>query len=692
MPTISEALAIAVAHHQAGRLDLAEEIYRRVLAAEPNQADAWHLLGVIAHQTGNQERASECLLRAIDLDGGQAIYHNNLGNVLTKLGAWDEAVACYRRALELQPDYAQAHCNLGLALKHWRAFGEALACFRRAVELAPGDAKFHMALGAALKEHGALDEAIACYQRAVALQPAFAEAYNNLGNAYREQGKFDQAVAAFRRAIELKPDWAEMHNNLGNAYLAIGSPAEAATCLRRALQLKPDYAMAYNNLAIAIQRQGKVEDSTELLRRAVELAPDESTVRSSLLCELRYHPNVTLAELRDALLEFDRRHAAPLQNEWRAHENRRDPERPLVLGFVSPRFARGPLEALLARTLESLDPRACRIVCYSGIDDRDADSVTARFQAAAALWHNVGQWTDEQLAQQIREDRVDILFDLAGHSPHGRLLAFARKPAPIQITWLDSVGATGLSAMDYLLADERLIPAALETMYPERVLRLPDGYACYEPPADSPEVGPLPALKQGSVTFAGFHQLAKIRLPVVGVWSRVLHRVPGSRLVLKHEGFQADATRRDYQAWFAEFGVAPERLEFEGYTARDAYLRRYHTVDVALDPFPHGGGVTTCDALWMGVPVVTCPGETFASRQSLGHLSAVGFTETIASNLDEYVDIAVRLASDLPRLAGIRARLREQMAASPLCDGRRFAGNLMQLLRGVWREWCRKQS
>ncbi len=291
--------------------------------------------------------------------------------------------------------------------------------------------------------------------------------------------------------------------------------------------------------------------------------------------------------------------------------------------------------------------------------------------------------SDQRLAEQIRADRIDILFDLAGHTAHNRLLVFARKPAPIQITWIGYEGTTGLTAMDYLLADRHVVPEGTEHYYRERVLRMPEGYLCYEPPDAAASVGPLPSLTKGYATFGSFNNPAKITAEVATVWAKILRRAPTARLILKYRGLGDPSVKRRYLDLFAAHGVEPHRLELLSWSSYADYLATYQQVDVALDPFPFSGSATTCEALWMGVPVITCPGETFASRHSLSHLSNVGLTEMIAHDLDEYVEAAVSVAGNLPRLATLRAGLRERTAASPLCDGKRFASNLLTMLQDV---------
>jgi predicted O-linked N-acetylglucosamine transferase (SPINDLY family) len=584
----SEALQVAIQHHQAGRLDLAELVYRRILEAEPDHADALHRLGVLVGQTGRFSAAIELIERAIGLRGTDAAFHNNLGEAHRRLGKIGEAIACYRRALNLKPGYAGA--------------------------------------------------------------------YHNWGTALRDQGRFDDAILCFRQALELNPTFVDAYNNLGGTFQDLGRLDLAIDCYRTALRIDPEYHLAWNNY----------------------------------LCALRYDPRLGLAGLNTECAAYAHRYLATLQGHAFEHPNSADSERPLRLGFVSPKFTLGPVASFLLRTLEHLDGQQFSVFCYSLAPAAPTD--TARFEALSRGWRDCAQATDERLAAMLAEDRLDILFDLAGYAPFHRLQLFARKPVPIQITWIDSVGTTGIAAIDYLLADRWLIPDAAETHYSEKVLRLPNGYVCYDPPAEAPAVATLPALTRGHVTFGSFNQPAKMNLGVVQCWARILHRLPGSRLVLKYRGQDSPEAIRYWQQMFAAEGVAGERLEFQGHSPFPDYLGEYNRIDISLDPFPHNGGATTCHALWMGVPVVTCPGQTFASRQSLSHLSNIGLTETIARNLDEYVDIAVGLAQDLPRLAKMRAELRPRMAASPLCDGRRFAANLMALLRNVWRQWCQRSA
>ena len=650
--TIPEAFALGLQHHQSGRLAEAEAIYRQILAVAPRHADALHMLGLAAHQSGRGELAAEMISDAIRAFPSQSEFHYNLGVVLSETGRLAGAADACGAALRMNPNDARAFHNLGNALMDLGRTDEAIAAYHSALRLAPNEAIPHNSLGLALFEKGMPDEAVAEYQRALRLDPDYVEAHNNLGNALREYGRLDEAVAAYRDALRLNPAYAEAHSNLGTVLAA----------------------------------HGQIEDAIACLQRAAVLAPHSASIHSNLLIEIQYSAKVTLCGLFEAHREYDGRHAAPLRSGWQAHRNDRDPERRLRLGMISPHFASHPVGHFLIRLLDNLDRSRFEVIGYS--DTKREDAMSVRLRRAMAGWRDGSGISDEKLAGCVREDGIDILFDLAGHTAGNRLLAFARKPAPIQITWLDYVGTTGLSAMDYIIGDLREIPPGAERWYAEKVLRMPDDYICYDPPADAPPVGPLPALANGCVTFASFNIPPKTTPEIVRVWCRILAGVPGARLIIMNRGFDNPATRSRYEGILAAEGIGGGRVEFRGWSPANEVLACYNEVDIALDTFPYNGGLTTCEAMWMGVPVVTCPGETFASRHGLAHLSAAGMPDTVARDLDHYADLAVNLAADLRRLADLRAEMRALVARSPLCDGAAFAGHFMGLLRDVWRQWA----
>ncbi len=652
MPTIAEALEMALSLQRAGRLLEAEQAYQAVLYHQPENATAWHLCGIVAFQLGKPAEASIFIARAVDLKPGLAEPHSDLGVAYQALGKLEEALASYQRALQLNPGQTDAQFNLGTVLKELGMLDQAAVAYGRAVELRPTDAQAWNNFGVVFRELGQLAAAEECYRRALAIRPDFSEACNNLGVIYREQNKLDEAVACYERAVMLNPANATAHFNLGNALREQMRLDEAIASYRRALALKPRYAEAHSNLLLTMQ----------------------------------YCEDVSLSSLAAAHAEYEQHQASGLRSAWQPHVNNRDQNRRLRIGFVSPDFGEHPVGFFAIGLLKQIGRSEAEVVCYS--DRRDQDELTKRFCATATQWRDVFSSNDEQLAKQIREDGIDILFDLAGHTGRNRLLVFARKPAPVQVTWLGYVGTTGLAAMDYLLADAYEVPPESEKFYCEWVLRMPNGYVCYEPLANAPDVSELPAQENGYVTFGSFNHPAKITKRTISVWARILAQVARSRVVLKHKGFDDLRLIRRVTEAFASAGIERSRIECRDWTPHAETLAEYGDIDIGLDPFPYNGGLTTCEALWMGVPVFTWPGETFANRHSLSHLSNAGMGEFVVGSIDEYVAMAATLAKDIPRLAELRRGLRQQMSSSPLCDCAGFAGDWMRLMRGVWQEWC----
>jgi predicted O-linked N-acetylglucosamine transferase (SPINDLY family) len=752
MATLTDALRTALAHHQAGRLELAAEIYRRVLAVEPNHPDALHLLGMVHHQRGESTTAIDLISRAVALSPTAADYHRNLGDAHRAAGQMEQAVACYQRALELAPHDVAAHNKLGIAYRAQGKLAEATTCYRRALELAPALAEVlnnlgnaladqqqtaeacdcyrqalqrapndpryrhnlgtaleaegrraeaigyyryaikmrpdfaeaYASLGNALQAQGELAEAVTCLERAVALKPDFAEAHNNLGNVLRRQGRLGESIAACRRALELKPDLASAHNNLGSVLKDLGRLDEAVDCYRKAIELRPDFTEAHNNLGNAWKDQGQIDEALACYRRAVEAKPDFVHTQCNLLYTLHFSPTCDAATLYAELRRFNEQYARPLAATIQPHANDRAPDRRLRVGYVSPDFRKHPVGRFLLPLLEAHDRQQYDIWCYASVEVRDA--ITERCQAAASVWRDVTALDDEELAAAIRADGIDILVDLTMHMAHSRLGVFARKPAPVQVTYLAYCGTTGLDAMDYRLTDPYLDPpGGEERFYVEQSVRLPETYWCYHPMTEAPAPGELPARTAGYVTFGSLNNFCKFNPATLAAWCQLLAAVPDSRLLLHAaQGGHRERTR----ALFAGQGVSAERLKFVDFLPAAQYFRIYQQIDVALDPFPYGGGTTTCDALWMGVPVVSLAGQTAVGRGGLSILSNVGLPELVAHTPDEYLQIATHLAADRPRLAELRATLRERMQRSPLMDAPRFARNVEAAYRTMWRRWC----
>jgi predicted O-linked N-acetylglucosamine transferase (SPINDLY family) len=598
-----------------------------------------------------------------------------------------EAERLYGQIVAADPTNAQAWYLLGAVCQALGRLAEAAASLRQSLHLRPGFAAAHNHLGVVLAQQWQLEEAVASFRQAVRLEPDLAEAHKNLGQALLSQGKPAEAAASLQQLVRLQPDLAEVHNFLGRALTAQWHLDEAAACYRQAVRLEPDFAEAHYNLGLALLRQGDAAEAAASFRLAVRLRPTYATAHSALLLSLHYGLQADPAALYDEHRRWAGRHAGPLAPAETPRSENADPQRCLRVGYVSPDFREHPVALFIEPVLAVHDRRRLHITCYA--DVARPDEVTRRLQAQTDGWRSIVGVSDEEAAQLIRGDQIDILVDLAGHTGANRLLAFARKPAPIQVAHFGYPDTTGLPTMDYRITDAYADPpGTTERYYTEKLIRLPDVAWCYGP-APGPDVNPPPALDAGHITFGSFNNIPKITGEVIALWARILAAVPDSRLLLLSNG-SAWGERRICDA-FARCGVDRQRIKIVGRLPRQRYLELYRTVDICLDPFPYNGGVTTCDALWMGVPVISLAGNAYVSRQGVSMLSNLGLPELIAATPDAYVEIAVGLASDLARLRELRATLRERMSRSPLTDAQRFTRGLEEAYRRMWEELLARQ-
>ena len=439
-----------------------------------------------------------------------------------------------------------------------------------------------------------------------------------------------------------------------------------------------------SNLANATCCLGLQEEALSLARRAVQLAPKALTAHRSLLGALAYCAGITG---RDILSEAKACSDCLPRGELPEFANDAAPDRPLTIGLLSGTLKTHPVGWLTIAGFESLDPAKFSIVALA--HQTWSDPIGRRFRAVAREWHQIETLSDEAVARKARELGIDILIDLGGYGEGSRMPACAYRLAPVQIKWVGMQShTTGMPEMDWMLTDRWETPPELSYLYTERLLHMPNGYVCYSPPPYAPDVAALPALANGHVTFGCFNNLAKVTPRVIDTWCRILRRVPGARLVLKTHQVADPATAQRVRDAFAVHGVAPERLELRGPSGHRAFVGEYNGIDIVLDPFPYSGGLTTCEALWMGVPTVTMPGEIFASRHSVSHLSNAGLADWVAPDVAAYVELAVQKATNIAALARLREGLRAQVKASPLCDALRFGRNLGAALRFAWQDWC----
>jgi protein O-GlcNAc transferase len=750
--TIEQAFDAALQHHQAGRLVEAEGIYRGILAQQPRNADVMQLLGVLASQVNAHDQALELLRgaiaivpdfaeahgnlglalkragrldeaivsyrRAIEIKPDFVDVHNNLGLALQGRGEFDAAIECYQRALALRPDFADAHNNLGDVLQNMERFDEAIESFQRALSLRPDFIDAHNNLGNALQQRGRLDEAIASFQQALSLNPQFIAARNNLGNAFHAQGHVEKAIACFRQVLIQKPDFAQAHNNLGNVLKDMGQIDAAIACYQRALVIDPNYVDARSNLASILHAQGRLDEAVACFeqaialrpdfvsshinlgnvfkdqgrldeaiasyRRALELRLDNAVAHSNLAYALHFYPGYDGNEIFKEHLRWNDRHARHLRTADTFGDIDRSPDRRLRIGYVSPDFREHVVAWNLLPLLSQHDHEKFEVIAYADLVRPDA--TTDRIRAMTDGWRDIRGKSDEQVAELIRTDRVDILIDLASHMKRNRLLVFAHKPAPVQVTYLAYCSTTGLEAMDYRFSDPYMDPADSDlSYYSERTMRLPQTYWCYRPGGPTPEVSLPPSLANGFVTFGCMNNFAKVSGDALELWADVLSAVHASRLLLSTG---VGSHRKAVIDRFAKRGISADRLELIGWQPWEQYVQQLSSIDIALDPFPYNGGITSCDALWMGVPVVSLSGRTAVGRAGGSILSNIGLRDMVADTPEEYVRIAVDFANDQNRLRELRTTLRQRMEQSPLMDAPRFARDVEAAYRQMWRSWC----
>ena len=585
--------------------------------------------------------------------------------------------------MDANPGFVDALYNLGNALAGQGRGGEAETAYRRAIGIDRGFLPAYVNLGNALLQQGKEDKAIETYRRALDVHPGFTEAHYNLAEALRDQGKADEAITAYRQALDIDPGNTPALNGLGMALKGQGKLAEAIAAYRRALDIDAGFSEASNNLGNALVDQGRVGDAIASYRQALAIKPEDAEVHSNLLLSLNYVAGMPREEIFEAHLDWGKIHGAPVPASERPKPFRARPAERLRIGYVSPDFRTHSVAYFLEPLLTAHDSAAFEVFCYPC--DGRADDTTERLRRMAAHWHPIAGLSDDDAFRLIREDGIDILVDLAGHTANNRLPLLARKPAPLQFAWLGYPNTTGLPAIDYRLTDADADPPGAEQLHTEALIRLETGFLCYAGNEGAPDIGPLPCLERGYVTFASFNNLSKVGAGVAAAWSRILDTVADSRLLLKGKALDDGETRDAFAEMFAGHGIGTQRLDLRGHMdAPGDHMGLYGQADIALDPFPYNGTTTTCEALWMGVPVVTLRGERHAGRVGTSILNRLGLPELAAATLEEYVETAVGLAGRLDELAEIRLGLRARMKASPLGDAPAFAAAIEDAYRRAW--------
>lgn len=709
-----------------GDIDAAVAYLQRALGNDPEFADAWVMLAGIHGLRGEYTQALECCRRATALQSDSVDAHMNLGNSALQLGMPEDAAASYRVVVTLQPNIAMAWLQLGraelqlnnleqacsnlrqavtldpanidalmalgYALRRQGVGDEAIACYRHALTLAPNLTDALCELGAALSDCGHAGEAMACFERAITLAPTSPVAHAGLGTVLQTQGKHAAAIEAFRRALQQSPESAGLYTNISTSYQRLGNLDEAEDCLRQALRIDPLLAEAHNNLGSVLNMAGCTEEAIVCTQQALTLKPDLSGAHDNYLMSLNYVTSKTPEEIFRAHESWGR----VLEQQtvaFTGHTNTPDRDRTLRIAYVSPDLRAHAVSGFLESILAHHNAARFHVTCYAEVIN--PDDVTTRLRGLAHAWRFTCGLSDAQLAAQIRDDEIDILVDLAGHTAHNRLGVFAAKPAPLQISYLGYANTSGLTRIDHRITDVLVDPQGHQRYYTEKLLYLDGCFTCYAPSQDVPAVARLPALRNGYITFGSMANLCKVSDRTLDLWCTVLRAIPSARFLFYRHLLKGRARDRLHSA-FESRGIACERViligeippEYQTLPFGKRFYGFFERIDVMLDTTPWNSHTTACECLWMGLPIITLLGDRHAGRICASVLTATGLTDLIASDEKEFLSIAEGLSHDIESLAQLRAGLRDRMRRSALCDGTTFTLGIEQAYRSAWEHWC----
>ncbi|MBF0443982.1 MAG: tetratricopeptide repeat protein [Magnetococcales bacterium] len=674
-----------------GKIDEAITSFKKAVAIKPDYFTAHYNLGNSLKEKGKLDEAADCYNNALSHNPNFVQALCNLGATQCDRGKLDYATACLQKAIAIKPDYYDAYCNLGNTFKKLGKLDDAAACLQKAIDLKPEISLAHCNLGVIFLKQGKLGNAIISLQKAIEITPTYAEAFSNLGVALKDQGKLKEAARSYHKAVTIKPDFFEAHFNLGNVLNTQGRLDEAAICFQNAITINPNYVEAFSNLASNLKAQGKIDEALVCYQNALAIKPNFHEAHSNLLLCLQYF-NGDLKHILDQHKLWNTRHTQHLPTSICSQQKSDDPNKLLHVGFVSGDFHKHSVSYFLESFFESYNKKKFVFHCYSNSHLEDA--VTKRLQENVKKWRNIFGQNDDAVVEMIQSDKIDILVDLSGHTKNNRLLLFARKPAPIQVTYLGYPNTTGLDAIDYRITDNIADPQGYADQYcVEELVRLENGFLCYTPPSATPDVSPLNMKKAGYVTFVSFNNLAKISKDVIKVWAEILKRVPDSRLLIKNKSMGCQSVKERYISMFNQESIDSTRLTLLPRTEETQdHFATYANGDVCLDPFPYNGATTTCEALWMGMPVIVLRGDRHSSRVGASILTQVGLDELIANDVEEYIEKAVVLANDPARLKKYRKKLRTRVKKSSICDSKEFSKNMGTAFRDIWKKWCAQED
>ncbi len=711
---------------QSSQLDEAEAAFQDVLRSNPNNPDGWHLLGIVAAQRKEYAQAIKRIAKAIELQPNQALFHRNIGNAYKDNRNHDQAIAALHRALELdpkswqllydlgllyaangnytsainhlqdfankQPDDFNAHSNLGVAYGKAGLTKNAITAFEKALALKPEDIHTLNNASNAYIENEDYEAAIVACRKAIAINPQYSEARYHLALALQKQDKLNEAAKSYQQALAIRPEYPDALNNLGNIYSKQGKFSEAIKCYQKALEIEPQLKNTLYTLGNVLLSQGRTDQVIKSYEEAFSIDPQFILARSNYVFSLHYSDSLQPEDLFREHQKWGELYEAPLGRLTPEHRNDPTPERRLRIGYVSADFRNHSVAFFLEAIFSHHNRDLFEIICYS--NSAQVDAVTKRLKSLVQGWRQVETMGDQKVADLIEQDGIDILVDLSGHTRGNRLLVFARKPAPIQVTYLGYPNTTGLKAFDYRFTDHNADPpGSTDHLHTEKLIRLPHGFLCFHPPSDAPEAGLPPCLINKKTTFGSFNNFAKISPTILKCWKQILEGCPESQMILKTNYTIDEESQRYWLNLLEENGIDQNRVQLKS-MLRDGkkHLDLYKDIDVALDTFPYNGTTTTCEALWMGVPVVSLAGNAHVSRVGLSLLSMLGLEELVADSADQYVKKAIELAKNTNNLQELRRTLRSTIQKSALTDGQLQAQSLESAYRHIWKQWCLSRS
>lgn len=688
-PSNVEAMRLrAVVYMEKGYLPIADEFLQQALLLEPKRPSIYNNLGSLYYSQKKVAKAIQHFEIALSIDPNFSQAANNLGNVWQEIGETEKAIIAFEQALASNPELAAAWNNLGNTLSRCNRSVDAEKLFLKAIELDPNYKDAWNNLGISYATQGLTEHALNAYNKALELVRNDALALNNKGNLLLKANRCQEALNCFEASTNANELLPESWNGFGFAYKQLGKLKQAERSFRKSIGLKHNYPEAWNNLGLTLAEQGKLDAALSAFGTALEMRPSYSECHSNLLLFLNYHPDVHTQTLHDAHLNWAAAHQLyPIKVS--ADDPIKESDNKIRIGFVSADFCRHPIGYFLLPLLKHIDKSKFKITCYS--NNQHNDDMTQALREHCHHWVSISDSSNVALVGKILTDKIDILIDLSGHTSGNKLEAFSLRPAPVQISWLGYPCTTALDTMDYVLSDSICLPEYTHWQFTEQVLTMPNSRCCYSPPSYAPEIDALPALQNQHITFASFNNPVKLNAPTYRLWSDILKRSSGSKLVLSWKTLSDPSIANDIYQQFADLGIDNSRIILLGEQRQHLQVfRDYQNIDIALDTYPFSGGLTSCEALWMGVPTVTLAGKHPASRQTAGLLTEIGLDRLVNFTMSNYVECVLDLASDLPRLNMLRGNLRKKMLNSTLCNAKRFSKDFETMMTRVYKKGSKK--